>query len=177
MKYNNAKRASLLLGLLLLMLVACVKQSVYLPDAEKNEERNNQFVINSLELLELHNRARIKGTRCAASRRTVAPKLTWSNQLAVAAKHHAQYMNRSREFSHTGRNGIKLAKRIENTGYKWLYAGENIAYGYKTHKSVMQAWLSSKPHCINIVSENFTQMGAAKVNSYWVAVFATPSKE
>lgn len=133
-------------------------------------------VVNSRDLLELHNQARINGTRCSDGKRTVASALSWNKCLARAANNHAQYMAKTNRHSHKGRNGSSFTTRIEQAGYQWLSASENIAYGYKSAESVMQAWLKSKAHCANITNPDVTEMAAGMVEGYWVTVFAKPRR-
>jgi uncharacterized protein YkwD len=85
-------------------------------------------------------------------------------------------MAKTNRHSHKGLNDSSFTTRIEQAGYQWLSASENIAYGYKSTESVMQAWLKSKAHCANITNPNVTEMAAAVVDSYWVTVFARPKR-
>jgi len=80
-------------------------------------------------------------------------------------------MNKNNYFSHTGLDGSTPGDRIRNAGYSWTAYGENIAKGYTTEQAVMDAWIKSEEHCINIMNPVFTELGAAKAGSYWVQEF------
>jgi uncharacterized protein YkwD len=56
------------------------------------------------------------------------------------------------------------------TGFSY---GENIAFGQRSEREVMQGWLSSPGHCKNIMSKTFKEMGVSRVGDYWTQVFAT----
>ena len=176
MKYNNAKPVAFARGwiyLLLLVLTACADT----PSSSTTGESSSSpsvIVVNSRDLLNFHNQARVDGTRCSGARRAVAPALIWNDQLAIPAKSHALYMARTKKLSHTGNNGSSFTNRIEQTGYRWSIASENIAYGHKSIESAMQAWLKSKAHCANIINSEVSEMGAAVADDYWVTVFAKP---
>jgi uncharacterized protein YkwD len=80
-------------------------------------------------------------------------------------------------FSHTGPDGAEIGERENNRNYRWSAVGENIAAG----QSSVDAWLSSPGHCANIMSAEFTEMGAARIEApgsqyspFWTQVFARP---
>jgi uncharacterized protein YkwD len=47
---------------------------------------------------------------------------------------------------------------------------ENIAEGYTTVNEAVTAWLQSSSHCQALLTADATEMGIARVNSYWVLV-------
>ena len=58
-------------------------------------------------------------------------------------------------------------------------AGENIVYGQRSPKEVVNSWMNSDGHRANILSRNFTQIGvggAKKANGtlYWTQMFIRP---
>jgi len=58
-------------------------------------------------------------------------------------------------FSH----GADFALRFTDGGYDWRAAGENIAAGYATPRSVVNAWMASLGHCRNILTPTFRNLG------------------
>lgn len=100
--------------------------------------------------------------------------LTLSGRLARAAQLHSQDQSDTNQMSHTGSDGSSPFDRIGKTGYKFGLAGENIAWNYPDITSVMSGWMNSPGHRANILTGGFTEFGAAEVNKYWTAVFATP---
>lgn len=129
--------------------------------------------LNKTVLLQLVNDARKKGCNCGSKYYAPVTALSWNDQLEKAAYGHSNDMSRNRYFSHTGSDGSGSAERIERTGYRWRYYGENIAQGYPNEKAVVTGWLSSPGHCANIMNKNFKEMGAAKVGDYWTQDFAS----
>lgn len=70
------------------------------------------------------------------------------------------------------------ADRISTCGYRSGGWGENIAYGYSTAQSVVDAWLASPGHRANIENPSYvsTGLGAAQSAStgvYWAQDFGT----
>ncbi len=62
--------------------------------------------------------------------------------------------------------------RISAAGYRWSYAGENIATGFPTPASVMTAWMSDVGHCQNILEPAYAHLGIG-VNPRAVARYAS----
>lgn len=135
------------------------------------------------ELLDAHNLARSVSRVCEPGGPTlpaVAP-LEWNCVLAEAAFNHSEDMATVNFFSHNGSDGLDAADRVTNLGYSYTAVGENIAAGQITVNDVMAGWLSSSGHCVNIMRSNYTELGAALVESstadyptYWTADFGRP---
>lgn len=125
------------------------------------------------DLLAQVNALRQKGCRCGNRNYAATTALTWNSQLELASNKHATDMNNKRYFSHTSRNGNGFAERIEAAGYNWGRSGENIAEGQLSVQEVFTAWRKSTPHCKNIMSPNYKEMGAARSGNYWVQDFGT----
>jgi hypothetical protein len=89
--------------------------------------------------------------------------LTAESHLRRAARLHSQDMAERNYFSHDspeGPNGDTMDERIENAGYLgWTYIGENIAAGQTTAEQVVETWMNSDGHCINIMSPYFEELG------------------
>lgn len=132
-------------------------------------------------VLKLVNEARARPRRCGRKRHAAAPPLVTSDALQRAALAHAREMAGRDELSHTGQDGSSPPERVARAGYRWRFAGENIAAGQPTPDLVVAGWLDSPGHCGNIMDPDFTEMGvgfavepgSAKV-IYWALVFAAP---
>jgi uncharacterized protein YkwD len=83
-------------------------------------------------------------------------------------------------FSHTGSNGSSVGNRATSAGYSWTAIGENIAAGtsYSAVGAVIQGWIDSPGHCVNLMRSSYKELGAAKVSNasssykvYWTQVF------
>lgn len=68
------------------------------------------------------------------------------------------------QFSHTP-CGDSFVKVFQQAGYRFSWAGENIAYGYPTIRSVFYAWLNSPGHRTNILNANYKDFGSAFRNT------------
>lgn len=127
------------------------------------------------------NAARATARWCGATWYAAAPALAWNAKLAQAAAAHSHDMADNNFFSHTGSNGSTLVNRIDATGYAAVAWGENIYGGQTAIDAVMAGWLASAGHCANIMSANFTEIGAACARNdasaytrYWTQDFAAP---
>jgi uncharacterized protein YkwD len=133
-------------------------------------------------ILDAVNSARARGWTCGDRYYRPAHALAWNRALGDAALAHSRDMARQRYFSHQGKDGREVGARAEQAGYRWRRVGENIAAGQETAEQVVQGWLESPGHCANIMSPDFTEMGAGyAINSardtaraYWTQVFAMP---
>ena len=115
------------------------------------------------------------------------PALTASLQLAGAAEGHSADMAINDYFSHYGLDGRSPWDRIQETGYTYSLAAENIAAGYSTPAAVVQGWMNSHGHRANILNCSLTEIGVGYVylandtgsvnyHHYWTQLFATPKE-
>ena len=132
-------------------------------------------------VLELTNLARRHARTCGDKSFAPAAALKWSDRLAVTSFNHAADMATQNYFSHDGRDGSKPSGRATRAGYVWRMVGENIAAGQGTADAVVQGWIDSPPHCANLMSDKFIEMGVAyavnpnsQMGIYWAQVFGTP---
>jgi len=161
---------SCLLLLVCLMAVSCSDDQ----GAVLEEITSNPF---HAEFLSQVNRLRAEGCTCGRIYFPPAPALKWNHLLEQAARRHSEDMSRNNHFDHVGTDGSTFTRRIEEAGYRFEAAGENIAYGYISIVSVMTGWKNSPGHCKVMMDPNLTEMGAAKVNEYWTQVLAKPLRQ
>lgn len=107
--------------------------------------------------------------------------LTMQPQLRAAARGHSEDMACNDFISHTGSNGSSPWARIQAQGYTYSMAAENVAGGQTTPRAVVDAWLESNTHRVNILSPDFIHIGVgytyrenSTFGAYWTAVFAKP---
>jgi len=62
-------------------------------------------------------------------------------------------------FSHTSPDGTKPWHLFKILGYKYTYAGENLAEGFKTASETEKAWIESSEHRTNILNPYFKDVG------------------
>ncbi len=96
------------------------------------------------------------------------PPLHASLLLDRSAQRWTNSMVASDVFSH----GTNFAGRISAVGYVWRDAGENIATGFETPRSVVNAWMGSTGHCENILNPTYRDVGTG-VSSHVVSGWAT----
>ena len=79
-------------------------------------------------------------------------------------------------FSHTRPDGRSCFTVLDEVGYSYLKAGENIAYGQQTPKEVMTAWMNSDGHRANILGDyDYIGIGVYEKGGviYWSQMFAS----
>lgn len=102
------------------------------------------------------------------------PALTLHAGATRAAQQRAGEIETS--FSHTRPDGSNFTTALTAAGVSYRAAGENIAYGQKSAKQVMQDWMNSAGHRANIMNANYSSIGighyknAAGVD-YWTQLF------
>ena len=111
-----------------------------------------------------------------------APALAWNPLLTQAAERHSQDMAGHDLFSHTGSDGSTLGVRVSATGYAWSSLGENIAAGQRSVASVVDGWIASEGHCVNLLNPAYREFGLSCVSgsaadtypTYWTLDLGQP---
>lgn len=119
------------------------------------------------------NRARSEARYCGKEYFLAAKPLKINMALQRAAEKHAIDMASKKYFDHKNLEGDTPFVRIEREGYKYSTAGENIAMGYKNSQKAIEGWLTSVGHCSNIMNPEFTEIGMAHSEDYWVQTFGS----
>ena len=100
--------------------------------------------------------------------------------LTIDTKVQAAAQVRAKEceqlFSHTRPNGSSFSTALKEQNVSYKSAGENIAWGQKTPKEVVTAWMNSAGHRANIMNKNFTTIGVGyyentRGTDYWCQLF------
>ena len=81
--------------------------------------------------------------------------------LEKAAQLKADDMASRSYFAHNTPEGKTPWYWLEQVGYRYLYAGENLAVNFAESEDVQKAWMSSPSHKSNIVNPKFTEIGIA----------------
>lgn len=89
--------------------------------------------------------------------------LQTNSQLSAAALAKANDMFEKQYWDHFGPNGESPWQFIRAAGYNYVYAGENLAKGFRTAEGVHEAWMASPTHKANIISGNYKDIGVAVV--------------
>jgi hypothetical protein len=87
--------------------------------------------------------------------------LAMNGQLAQAAEQKASHMLANNYWAHVAPDGTTPWYFIKNSGYEYLYAGENLARGFTTASDVVNAWMNSPTHRENMLSSNYDDVGFA----------------
>lgn len=131
------------------------------PDTETPGQENLSF---AEQVVELVNEERAK--------EGLAP-LTIDKKVQAAAQIRAVESKTS--FSHTRPNGSSFATALKEQGVTYRRSGENIAWGQRTPKEVVNAWMNSSGHRANIMNKNFTKIGVGYYQhngvNYWSQLF------
>jgi uncharacterized protein YkwD len=103
--------------------------------------------------------------------------LTYSKTLEAAALAQARDLYERDFFDHINPDGATPGDRALLAGYCHPYVGENIAAGFVTVDSVMDAWIASPGHNENMLNDHYEYCGMGYFLSpfgrpYWVQVFA-----
>lgn len=88
------------------------------------------------------------------------PPLAEDSHLNRSAQGWTDTMMRTGQYDH----GTNFAGRILIAGYHLSTAGENIATGNPTPRSVVAAWMASPGHCRNILNPSFADVGTGLAN-------------
>jgi uncharacterized protein YkwD len=108
--------------------------------------------------------------------------LTLNSKLSAAAQAHSRNMAVQDFFDHKGLDGTSAGDRVSQAGYDWHTVAENIAAGQKTPREVVDAWINSPSHRVNILNPTVKDIGVGyffladdtgktNYNAYWTQEF------
>jgi len=84
-----------------------------------------------------------------------------NDKLSQAASAKADDMFEYNYWAHNSPSGKTPWSFITSADYKYVYAGENLARGFTTAESVINAWMASPDHRANMLSANYRDVGFA----------------
>ena len=90
--------------------------------------------------------------------------LTYNVTLSQAAALKAQDMFSNDYWAHTSPEGKTPWTFIQQAGYTYTVAGENLAKNFSTSQGVVDAWMASPTHKDNIIKPTYRDIGFAIVN-------------
>ncbi len=152
--HSNNQRARLLhhssiLAISFLLLIATAALNV----VQKNfpEVLGTSANIATQDLLVLTNQARAQNN---------LPPLSYNDALATAAYWKGVDMFTNNYWAHIDpKTGDTPWVFIQKSGYKYTYAGENLARGFGDAPSIVNAWMASPSHRANMLSPNYQDVG------------------
>ena len=92
------------------------------------------------------------------------PLLRYNDKLAQAAAKKANDMFAKNYWAHYAPDGATPWEFILNSGYRYEYAGENLAKNFLFSNNVVEAWMESQSHKENILRKEYADIGFAIVN-------------
>lgn len=93
-----------------------------------------------------------------------ANQLEIDEKLQAAADAKARNMFEEDYWSHATPDGVEPWAFIEETGYSYSHAGENLAKNFRTSSGVVQGWMNSPGHRDNLLNEDYDEIGVAVRN-------------
>lgn len=87
--------------------------------------------------------------------------LKLNDKLSYAAALKAEDMFRDDYWAHNSPSGKTPWVFIKDSGYTYVYAGENLARGFTDSEDVVNAWMASESHRNNLLSGNYDDIGFA----------------
>lgn len=111
------------------------------------------------------------------------PALQENQSLSQAAQAKANNMFEENYWAHFSPSGADPWKFIQSAGYKFSYAGENLARNFYNPDEVIKAWMNSPSHRANILNPQYQDIGIAvsegvlqgQNTTLIVQMFGTPS--
>lgn len=94
-----------------------------------------------------------------------AGSLSINSQLDAAAQAKANDMVTRNYWSHNTPDGKEPWVFIDQAGYVYTKAGENLAYGFSTSGDTVVGWMNSPTHRANLLDTSFTDVGFGFANS------------
>lgn len=99
--------------------------------------------------------------------------LKQNSLLSEAARRKAGDMFAFNYWAHNSPSGRDPWSFFKEVGYKYRYAGENLARDFQDPESVVQAWMNSPSHRENIVNGKYQEIGVAVVDGSLLGVETT----
>ena len=92
--------------------------------------------------------------------------LAQNNALDQAAFMKAQDMVQNNYFAHQSPQGVTPWFWFAKAGYRYKYAGENLAVGFIDSSEIFNAWFNSPSHKANLLNPNYKEVGTAIVSGF-----------
>jgi uncharacterized protein YkwD len=130
------------------------------------------------EVLRLTNGRRSVGAVCGGKPFAPAGPVGPHAALRNSARGHSQDMATRGYFDHKTPEGVGPMQRAQQAGYTGGFVGENIAAGHKTPQEVVQGWMDSPGHCVNMMEPRYRFLGVGylvrqgdRFGTYWTQNF------
>jgi uncharacterized protein YkwD len=111
--------------------------------------------ISSQKLLETTNKQRTQNGKS---------ELQVNDKLTAAAQAKANDMAKRNYWSHVTPEGQQPWTFVQQSGYAYQKAGENLAYGFDTSADTVTGWMNSKTHRENLLDNSYSEVGFGYAN-------------
>lgn len=152
---NNHRARLLQLPIVLLLLFTFVASQYGVRTVQEPQILGYASQISTTEVIRLTN---IKRNENGLS--TLKENAT----LDAAAKAKGQDMLAKGYWAHVAPDGTQPWDFFKAVGYKYRYAGENLARDFSNPDSAVQAWMASPSHRENMLSDRYKEIGVAVVD-------------
>ena len=142
-------------GLLLFLIILIFTQALANLASQSDRVLGFASNISVSEVINLTNQERTSGG---------LPALQTNVSLNKAAAQKAADMFEQDYWAHFAPDGTSPWYFFNLVGYKYTWAGENLARDFATSSGVVTAWMESSGHKANILNNNFSEIGVAIVN-------------
>ncbi len=116
-------------------------------------QRSSLFAeLNAQKIIELTNQIRAQYG---------LPPVKENNLLDRAAQLKVYDMATNKYFAHYSPTGISPWYWFQKAGYRYHYAGENLAMNFIDSEEVVKAWFNSPSHRENLLNPNYVEIGIA----------------
>ncbi len=104
------------------------------------------------------------------------PALAWDNAVAAVAEAHCVDMATNGYLDQKNKSGKDVSGRLTDAKVVFTSAAENLAKGNYTAQVIVDAWMKSEKHKVNILSTDFTKVGISVAKAvdgtyYWTVDF------
>ena len=103
------------------------------------------------------------------------PPIAHNWEIARIARYKTEDMRAKQYFDHHSPTYGSFFDTLENFSISYQSAGENIALGFTMPSTVIEAWMASEEHRLNVLNPNFCQAGVAYTSDgkshYWAVIF------
>ena len=138
-----------------------------IPTEKPTEKKVTVDAKKAEEVLKLINAERAKAN---------LPALVWDKDVAKVSEAHCVDMATNKYLDQKNKAGADVAKRLTDAKIVFTMAAENLAQGNFTPQVIVDAWMKSAKHNVNILSKDFTKIGISVATAidgtvYWTVDF------
>jgi uncharacterized protein YkwD len=149
---NTYKKNLIIITTALLCITFCISN-------QRNTTSELSANILSVSLVRLTNEKRLE---------LDLPILRVNSDLRAAAQLKANDMVKNGYFAHYSPDGKSPWYWMDEVGYAYLAAGENLAVAFSESDDVVQAWMNSPKHRENILNPKYSEIGVAMAHGQYM---------